>query len=295
MVRRCNARLLAKRFHFSSGPVVFSNRSPVSNPLRRRWQRPARWRRGLAAKMLFDVGNDPAPHPVAERVERFVRLVVPSTGDSISRKHRCQARRRAEDGSLPVPSRPRFLCDQPNPAEPGRAAPRNRLIRNVSTKSFAWWPGKSCDTGGGARPARKLITRHAAGALNGMFGPARQLHTSIGPARIPPEPRGETPDPQHPLCSRDRATDQDGKPVAGIELREPMQQRHRVAATGLADEITARRRIVRDDVRIEGEFFRQRGLHGVKQATRAERRQAIKERRFTNRRQLGRRCVNRRS
>jgi hypothetical protein len=52
---------------------------------------------------------------------------------------------------------------------------------------------------------------------------------------------------------------------------------------------------VRDDVRIEGEFFRQRGLHGVKQATRAERRQAIKERRFTNRRQLGRRCVNRRS
>jgi hypothetical protein len=56
-----------------------------------------------------------------------------------------------------------------------------------------------------------------------------------------------------------------------------MQQRHRVAAAGYADEIAAGWRKMGGDVGIENEFPGR--LHIVQQATSAESRQAIKERR----------------
>jgi hypothetical protein len=62
------------------------------------------------------------------------------------------------------------------------------------------------------------------------------------------------------------------------KISQPMQERHGIAATRNANEVTPGRRKVRDDMRIESQFLRR--LHAVQQATSVESRQDIKEQRF---------------
>jgi hypothetical protein len=61
------------------------------------------------------------------------------------------------------------------------------------------------------------------------------------------------------------------------EIRQPMQQRHRVAAPRHANEITAGARKMGGYMWIEDQFLFRRRLHIVQQATSAESRQEIKE------------------
>jgi hypothetical protein len=62
------------------------------------------------------------------------------------------------------------------------------------------------------------------------------------------------------------------------EFGQPMKQRHRVSAARYADEVAAGGRKMGGDVRVENELPGR--LHIVQQATSAESRQDIKERRF---------------